>query len=401
MGRILRFIVIHLLIFFTIVIAFLLTSNTTTSMYFRATLGDTESQNDLGDYLYKQGQQDLAEKWFKRSAEGGNAKGYISYADVVMFRNKEDATEIYKKGVEHGCIECGYELAKKYADIHTEGVKSDPAESSVWAEKTFLLEAHNEKEKQLKSEAMYWCGSINYRYADRDESKYLAKAKSCFERVTSTPNKWAKYYAEYNLALIYLYGGNGVKPEKEKGAQYFINYVNNISNEKYPDYTKILQAVKVLFNGIGVEKDIKRAKELAKKYHYSYILDFPAMPGYELYRCEWSHPFNGGIEIVEVRKENNELSVIEREEEKKEIVKKQKLTQEEWNKVKENVEKIKLFSLYDKDVQGCLSEGAGLGLAAMREGELQVVSYTCGYERLIEPVCKTIFDLAGLNYNSN
>lgn len=401
--------IIHGTVFFLIAIALLFRTNSLPGYFFRAYLGNAEAMNEVSSYYYSKEKYDIAEKWSAKSAEKGSVRGYISYAYLSALRGeKEKSVEILKKGVENGCIRCGYYLARGFAygrlieDLLGEEMVISPEESAKWAIRTSLFTTNDDNEKELIIASLYACADINFKGREND----FINAKNCAEKaINSTYYKThgTRYRGDFEkiYSLINLYGAIGIEPNEKKGAEYFINYIGNIEKERFVDYDNYLEAIKILFNGKGFEKNIKKAKELSKDHLFEDLLEIPLGKESEIYRCVEVLAFNRGSYIVDLTKEKNQYKIVERTGKNRKILKKISVSTEQLDILRDKLQKEDLFSTYNYNYPGCLSEGSSSNFYARKGAELQLLYYTCHHKPIIKPFCSEIFKLAGLEIKFN
>lgn len=95
--------------------------NDTVDFFIRkARLGDAEAQYHLGS-IYYYGLYDepknfeLAEEWYRKSAEQGNADAQYMYGKMCeLYGENEQAVEWYRKSAEQGKADAQYSLGKMY-----------------------------------------------------------------------------------------------------------------------------------------------------------------------------------------------------------------------------------------------------------------------------------------------
>ncbi len=396
--------IIHGTVLFLIAQALLFRTNSLPGYFFRAYLGNAYAMNEVSSYYYSKEKYDIAEKWSAKSAEKGSVEGYRFYALLTAQRGEKDRSiEILKKGVENGCIRCGYYLSRGFAygrlmeDILGEEMAISPEESAKWAIKTSSFTTNDDNEKELIIASLYVCADINFKGREND---YI-NAKNCAEKAINLAyykTHGARYQGDFEkiYSLINLYGAKGIEPDEKKGAEYFIDYIDNIKKEKYIDYGNYLEAIKILFNGKGVEKNIEKAKKLSKKQDFEDLLNIPLGKETEIYRCIKVLAFNNGEYIVDFVKEKNQYKIIERSGKNQKILQTIPVSTKQLSVLQDKLQRADLFSTYSNVSPWCLSEGSSSNFYARKGDKLQLLHYTCHYKPMIEPFCSEIFKLAGL-----
>jgi len=249
--------------------------------FFRAYLGNIDDLHKVTYYYLENGEKDLAEKWAKKTDKKLRPEHRYAYSYVLTENGKlDEAVKVLKESVENGCIECGYRLSRAFAYgylldnlIPDAKIKVSPEQCYKWAIKTAeIVPKDHEKETILYS--LYACADIGFKM----KGENLIYAKKCCDKAKTLPffkdgKKVLVNDINYISAMIDMSGGEGIEQNQKNGVDYLINYVENIKDAKRFHFNSIIEVINLYYKGVGVPKDIEKAKKVAEKFNLNVVIE--------------------------------------------------------------------------------------------------------------------------------
>ncbi len=420
MKRKILLIIWHVFAVLVIAYVFVSLSFDDSTIFMKAYLGDRTYQTKLADYYEKKGDKESAMKWLEKSASGGNCQGYHDLALKLAYNEKIDqAVIILEKCARIGCTYCGRLLTEAYStgelfanyshDSKKNKIDIDIEKSARWAEITLYKNnfPSSGDDKYNQHKAFYLCGLVNFH--GYNGKKNLPKALECFEKAVNISKELKGQHLEYEDSIIlgilghlYVYGGDGIEKNISKGAQYFLS-------EKKEN---IYESIKLLFNGIGVEKNVSEAKALAGNKQLLKYLNFPAEKNHELYTCNLKdhNPLYNDF-TIEITKKLDDIFIEyvikgQKDSPKVEIIekKKEKMSLSEFMEFHSFLDSINFFNIPSEShikpfYSIKKSQNPLIFMFAIKEGQIQIIQHMpYDDERPGEEFCMKLFQIAGIEY---